>query len=76
MGLTAGIRFPAEARDFSLLYNVQTNSGAHPASYPMGIGGSLKRPGREADYSPPSSAEAKNGGAIQPLPHTSSWCSA
>jgi hypothetical protein len=28
----------------------------------------LKRPGREADHSPPSSVEAKNGGAIPPLP--------
>jgi hypothetical protein len=33
----------------------------------------LKRQGREADHSPPSSAEVKNGGAIPPLPHTSSW---
>jgi hypothetical protein len=28
-----------------------------------------KRPGREADHSPPSSAEVKSGGAITPLPH-------
>jgi hypothetical protein len=39
----------------------------------MGIAGSfsgvkLKRPGREADHSPSSSAEVKNGGAIPPLP--------
>jgi hypothetical protein len=27
----------------------------------------------EADHSAPSSAEIKNGGAILPLPHTSSW---
>jgi hypothetical protein len=33
----------------------------------------VTRPGFEADYSPPSSAEAKNGGAIPLLPHTSSW---
>jgi hypothetical protein len=30
----------------------------------------VKRPGREADKSPPSSAEV---GAIPPLPHTPSW---
>jgi hypothetical protein len=36
----------------------------------------LKRPGREADHSPPSSAEVKNGGAIPPLPYMSSWHSA
>jgi hypothetical protein len=40
----------------------QNGSGAHPASYPMGIRGSfpgVKRPGREADHSPTSSAEVK-----------------
>jgi hypothetical protein len=31
----------------------------------------LKRPGCEADYSPPSSAEVKNAGAMPPLPDTS-----
>jgi hypothetical protein len=29
---------------------------------------------READHSPPSSAEVKNGGAVPSLPHTPSWC--
>jgi hypothetical protein len=28
---------------------------------------------REGDHSSPSSAEVKNGGAVLPLPHTSSW---
>jgi hypothetical protein len=32
--------------------------------FPEGV----KRPGSEADHSPPSSAEIKNGGAISPLP--------
>jgi hypothetical protein len=31
----------------------------------------VKRSGREADHSPPSSAEVKSVGAIPPLPHTS-----
>jgi len=39
-------------------------SGAHPASYPMGTGGPFPggkaRPGRDADHSPPSSAEVVN----------------
>jgi hypothetical protein len=41
-------------QEFSLLRVVQTCSGAHPASYPMGTGGfscGVKRPGREADNS-------------------------
>jgi hypothetical protein len=29
----------------------------------------VKRTGSEADRSPPSSAEVKNGGAVPPLPH-------
>jgi hypothetical protein len=42
---------------------VQNGSGAHPVSYPMGTRSSflgVKGPGREADHSPPSSAEVKN----------------
>jgi hypothetical protein len=38
-----------QGQDFSLLHVVQTGSGAHPASYPMGTGGSflgIQRPGR------------------------------
>jgi hypothetical protein len=50
------------SQQFSLLHVVQTGSGVHPTSYPMGTGGSfpgVKRPGREADHSPPASTEAK-----------------
>jgi hypothetical protein len=32
----------------------------------------VKRKWREANHSPPSSTEVKNGGAIPPLPHISS----
>jgi hypothetical protein len=40
------VRFPAEAGDFSLHYRVQDGSGAHPASYIIGTGGSF--PGGKA----------------------------
>jgi hypothetical protein len=33
----------------------------------------VKRTGREADHSPPTSAKVKNGGAIPPLPHAFLW---
>jgi hypothetical protein len=60
---TAGVRSPTEAEDFSSNLCVQTGSGAHPASCTMGTGGSFPggkaRPGRDADHSPPSSAEVK-----------------
>jgi hypothetical protein len=56
------VRFPAGAGNFSLHHRVQNGSGAHSASYPMGTRGSfpgVKRSGRKADHSPPSSAEVK-----------------
>jgi hypothetical protein len=52
------VRSPTGA-DFSSSPCVQTGSGAHPASYPMGTGDEA-RPGHDADHSPPSSAEVKN----------------
>jgi hypothetical protein len=59
-----GVRSPAGAKDFSSSLCVQTGSGAHPASCSMGTGGSVRgvkaRPGRDADHSPPSSAEVEN----------------
>jgi hypothetical protein len=57
------IRFPTGAGNFSLHHRFQNGSVAHPASYPMGTKGSflgVKRPGCEADNSPPSNAEVKN----------------
>jgi hypothetical protein len=58
-----GLEFESRyAQEFSLLYVVQTGSGTHPASYPMGKGAlslGIKRQGREADHSPPASAEVK-----------------
>jgi hypothetical protein len=57
------VRSPTGAEDFSSSTCVQTGSGAHPAFYPMGAGGSFPggkaRPGSDADLSPPSSAEVK-----------------
>jgi hypothetical protein len=57
----AVVRVPVGSK-FSLLYIVQTGSGVHPISYKMGTGSSfpgVKRQGREADHSPPTSAEVK-----------------
>jgi hypothetical protein len=63
MGWTTGLRSPTGAGNFSSSPCVQTGSGAHPASYPMGTGGPFPggkvRPGRDADHSLPSSAEVK-----------------
>jgi hypothetical protein len=58
------VRSPAGAEDFSSSLYVQIGSGAHAASCPLGTGvlspGCKARPGRDADHSPPSSAEVMN----------------
>jgi hypothetical protein len=58
------VRSPTGAKNFSCSLCVQTGSGAHPASYPMGtvgpFSGAKPRPGRDADYPPLSSAEVEN----------------
>jgi hypothetical protein len=54
----SGDRIPVEARFFA---HVQTGPRAHPASCTMGTGSfpGVKRPWRDVDHSPPSSAEVK-----------------
>jgi hypothetical protein len=52
---------PGRVRVFSLLHSIQKASWGHPA-YPLGTGGCfpvVKRLGREADHSFPSSADVK-----------------
>jgi hypothetical protein len=73
-----GVRSPTEAEDFSSSPCVQTGSGAHPASCPMSNGGPFPggkaRPGRDADHSPPSSAEVKYEQELYLLsPHAPPW---
>jgi hypothetical protein len=56
---------------FSIHHRVQTGSGAHPASYPMGtrdFSVGVKREGREVDHSPPSSAEIENAWSYNSAP--------
>jgi hypothetical protein len=59
-----GVQSPTEAKDFSSSLCVQTGSGAHPASCPIGTGGpfprSKERSWHNADHSPPPSAKVKN----------------
>jgi hypothetical protein len=49
---------PGRARDFSLFHSVQTGSGTHPVSYPVGTGGfspwGVKWVGHEEDHSSPT----------------------
>jgi hypothetical protein len=59
-----GVRSPAGSKDFSSNLCVHTSSGAHPASVqwvPGALSPGVKaRPGRDANHSPPSSAEIVN----------------
>jgi hypothetical protein len=57
-----GSSIPGRVNKFSLLHIVQTGPGVHPTSYKMGTRGSfpgVKRQGREADQSSPTSAEVQ-----------------
>jgi hypothetical protein len=70
------VRFPERARNYSLLHNVQIESGARPASYLMGSRGiysRIKLWGSEADRAPQFSAVDNNGGVIPPLPNMPTW---
>jgi hypothetical protein len=74
MGWKARVRFSVGVRDFlcptatraTLQFTQPPIQWAH-WSIPRGI----KRPGREADYSPPCSAEMKNGVSVSPFSHLS-----
>jgi hypothetical protein len=64
MGWSTGVQSPEEAMMGFLHFVIASRPGfgTHPTSYPMATGGSyseVKRPGCEADRSPPSSTKVK-----------------
>jgi hypothetical protein len=71
-GLRPGIAFSAGAWHFILLHSVQTYTGAHPASFPMGSGGPFPgggdASGARSWLLASSKAEVKNVGAVLPPP--------
>jgi hypothetical protein len=76
-GLGNGIDSQQEQKIF--LYFTASRPALGPETPAQWVPGALSlgvSPGREADHSPPSNAEVKNGGAIPPLSHVSSWHSA
>jgi hypothetical protein len=68
----SGFRFPAGAGNFSLLHRVQTGS-APPPQPPVQWVQEVKRPGSEADHSPPPSAEVKNAWPSTSTTNRSLW---
>jgi hypothetical protein len=78
VGIVAKLRTSlVETTNFSHLQNVQTGRGAHPALLFNGYRSSLrglKRPGRKADHSQPSSADViRTQAAVRVVPHVM-WC--
>jgi hypothetical protein len=73
------VRFPTE-QDITL-FSPSSRPTLEPTQPPIqwvegALSPGVKRPGHEADYSPPANAKVKNCEAIPLLPHTSSWCGA
>jgi hypothetical protein len=70
------VRFPAKAGNFSIRHRVQTGSGAHPASYPIGTVGSFLGGKTAGAWSWQLTSISCRGermrGAIPPPPNTSS----
>jgi hypothetical protein len=73
----SGVRVPAGAGNFSLHHRIQTGSGAYPASYPVGTGGSFPEGktarGVELTTHFHLVPRSRMRGAIPPHSHTSSW---
>jgi hypothetical protein len=57
---------------FCAVYTPTLGPNQPPVQWGTGaLSPGVKRPERETDYSSPSSAEIKSGGAVPPLSHTS-----
>jgi hypothetical protein len=77
----SGVRVPARTANF--LFTTPARRGLRSTQHPIqrvpggSLPGGVKRPGRESDHSPQSSAEVKNAGSLPPLPQYvfMAWCS-
>jgi hypothetical protein len=64
--------FLGRGKRFSIMSRPASGPTQSPIQWvPGAVSLGVKRLGRDADHSAPSSAEVKNGGVITPLPHTS-----
>jgi hypothetical protein len=75
VGIATGYGLDGQEKKYFSIHSVQTGLGPTqpPIQWIPGASQGVKLQGREADHSPPSSAEVNNGESIPPLPHTSSW---
>jgi hypothetical protein len=72
-----GVRVSVASRIFSASSRPAPRPTTPPIQWVPGtLSQGVKRHGRQADHSPPTSAEVKKSGSIHSLPHTRSWHSA
>jgi hypothetical protein len=76
VGIATGYRLigqgliPDSETHFSLLHSVQTDSGSHTTPFqwvPGILSPGVKRLGRGSVHSPPTNAEVKNDGTVDPV---------
>jgi hypothetical protein len=75
-GLDSRGSIPGRVKNF--LFSIAVSPALGPTQPPIqwvpgAVSLGVKLQGREADNSPPFSAEVKNGGAVPSLSHTSAW---
>jgi hypothetical protein len=75
-----GTRLRAGRQEFNsqqgqgmFLFSITSRPTLRSRWLPVAVSLTVKRQATEADHSSPPSAEVKKGGAMSPLPHTSSW---
>jgi hypothetical protein len=77
VGIDTGWTAEESARYLSLAHSVQTESDAHPTSYPMCnsdyFPGGIKQEKRESENARLSHAEVKIVEVVHPLHYMSSW---
>jgi hypothetical protein len=80
VGIAAGYRLdgrgPIPDKGNIFLFSIKSRQVLGPTQPAFQWVPRIKRPGREADHSPPSSSGFKKGGAIPPLPPYTfmAWC--
>jgi hypothetical protein len=71
------VRIPVGSNMFSVACRPALGPNQPPNQWVLGaLSPGVKRPGHEADHSPPTSAEVKKTWIYTTTPHTSSWRSA
>jgi hypothetical protein len=71
--IVSRFRFPAGAEVFLLSHSIETDSGAHPASYSVRAGGSIPRVKELGAWSWYLEPRLRIHGTIPPRLHMSSW---